>query len=116
MIRTIGDRCVREVERRNGARQRLDQLAGAMRVELFDTEHIDRRQRFGDRAISQACTRNDYLIQSLWLGLAGGIGGVRRSEEHTSELQSLMRISSAVFCLKKKNKNILLTYMCTIPN
>src|SRR3546814_1149499 len=30
-----------------------------------------------------------------------------RSEEHTSELQSLMRISYAVFCLKKKNK---LTY------
>src|SRR3546814_3824110 len=28
---------------------------------------------------------------------------VRRSEEHTSELQSLMRISYAVFCLKKKN-------------
>src|SRR3546814_1055433 len=27
----------------------------------------------------------------------------KRSEEHTSELQSLMRISSAVFCLKKKN-------------
>src|SRR3546814_6354396 len=31
--------------------------------------------------------------------------GVERSEEHTSELQSLMRISYAVFCLKKKNKN-----------
>src|SRR3546814_8625072 len=30
---------------------------------------------------------------------------VVRSEEHTSELQSLMRISYAVFCLKKKNKN-----------
>src|SRR3546814_5440563 len=29
-----------------------------------------------------------------------------RSEEHTSELQSLMRISYAVFCLKKKTKNI----------
>src|SRR3546814_1070408 len=29
---------------------------------------------------------------------------VGRSEEHTSELQSLMRISYAVFCLKKKNK------------
>src|SRR3546814_2641443 len=28
----------------------------------------------------------------------------RRSEEHTSELQSLMRISYAVFCLKKQNK------------
>src|SRR3546814_1659702 len=30
----------------------------------------------------------------------------RRSEEHTSELQSLMRISYAVFCLKKKKKTI----------
>src|SRR3546814_5953589 len=30
----------------------------------------------------------------------------KRSEEHTSELQSLMRISYAVFCLKKKKKNI----------
>src|SRR3546814_6898453 len=32
-------------------------------------------------------------------------GGIRRSEEHTSELQSLMRISYAVFCLKKKQKS-----------
>src|SRR3546814_4610864 len=32
-----------------------------------------------------------------------------RSEEHTSELQSLMRISYAVFCLKKKKRNIQLT-------
>src|SRR3546814_8543017 len=31
---------------------------------------------------------------------------VRRSEEHTSELQSLMRISYAVFCLKKKKQYI----------
>src|SRR3546814_8978139 len=31
--------------------------------------------------------------------------GVGRSEEHTSELQSLMRISYAVFCLKKKKQN-----------
>src|SRR3546814_6628592 len=41
-----------------------------------------------------------------------------RSEEHTSELQSLMRISYAVFCLKKKNidhkANIILTYTTTI--
>src|SRR3546814_4091882 len=34
--------------------------------------------------------------------VVGGLGGVARSEEHTSELQSLMRISYAVFCLKKK--------------
>src|SRR3546814_9054422 len=36
-----------------------------------------------------------------------------RSEEHTSELQSLMRISYAVFCLKKKNND---TYSTTILN
>src|SRR3546814_5289398 len=35
---------------------------------------------------------------------AQGTVGLDRSEEHTSELQSLMRISYAVFCLKKKNK------------
>src|SRR3546814_4461544 len=34
-----------------------------------------------------------------------GICAARRSEEHTSELQSLMRISYAVFCLKKKKHN-----------
>src|SRR3546814_10377708 len=54
----------------------------------------------------------------------GGLSGIRvidngsgisaesaeRSEEHTSELQSLMRISYAVFCLKKKNRQIILTH------
>src|SRR3546814_2324047 len=38
------------------------------------------------------------------LGSTGFGGGIARSEEHTSELQSLMRISYAVFCLKKKKK------------
>src|SRR3546814_2124812 len=37
-------------------------------------------------------------------GAARFVGMVERSEEHTSELQSLMRISYAVFCLKKKKK------------
>src|SRR3546814_4083416 len=49
-------------------------------------------------------------------GRAAGYAGLRqyrsqhrqcRSEEHTSELQSLMRISYAVFCLKKKKKKII---------
>src|SRR3546814_6519242 len=39
--------------------------------------------------------------------LAHQHGAVRRSEEHTSELQSLMRISYAVFCLKKKKTNMI---------
>src|SRR3546814_4555909 len=41
----------------------------------------------------------------LWLRWVGPLSAVLRSEEHTSELQSLMRISYAVFCLKKKNNN-----------
>src|SRR3546814_7577039 len=39
----------------------------------------------------------------VWEDGAPGRVGHGRSEEHTSELQSLMRISYAVFCLKKKN-------------
>src|SRR3546814_10869554 len=38
-----------------------------------------------------------------WIGHAKAAIAAMRSEEHTSELQSLMRISYAVFCLKKKN-------------
>src|SRR3546814_6368286 len=37
-------------------------------------------------------------------GVSARMTSEQRSEEHTSELQSLMRISYAVFCLKKKNK------------
>src|SRR3546814_2653997 len=40
------------------------------------------------------------------IALIPGVGGWQRSEEHTSELQSLMRISYAVFCLKNKKKLI----------
>src|SRR3546814_6469980 len=60
----------------------------------------------------------ELLFHALQHGLVGIVGdlpdrlaapaigrpGGGRSEEHTSELQSLMRISYAVFCLKKKNQ------------
>src|SRR3546814_2032069 len=45
-----------------------------------------------------------YLAAWLTYRVALGLGA-GRSEEHTSELQSLMRISYAVFCLKKQNKH-----------
>src|SRR3546814_10621015 len=41
----------------------------------------------------------------VFVGFANGSGG--RSEEHTSELQSLMRTSYAVFCLKKKKPKLM---------
>src|SRR3546814_4069450 len=50
-----------------------------------------------------------YIIRRL--GVAKPFG--HRSEEHTSELQSLMRISYAVFCLKKK-KSINNIYNCEL--
>src|SRR3546814_8464862 len=48
----------------------------------------------------------DYVLNGskIWTTHAHFANRMFRSEEHTSELQSLMRISSAVFCLKKKKK------------
>src|SRR3546814_2011166 len=43
------------------------------------------------------------------------VRGQRRSEEHTSELQSLMRNSYAVFCLKKKKEHNTVTIACLTP-
>src|SRR3546814_5824382 len=51
------------------------------------------RGRAGDGRPRELSHRKHFLAQHA---------GVERSEEHTSELQSLMRISYAVFCLKKK--------------
>src|SRR3546814_4819619 len=48
--------------------------------------------------------RSDSLLSSS-LSLSEPVPLHSRSEDHTSELQSLMRISYAVFCLKKKNKH-----------
>src|SRR3546814_5178276 len=59
-------------------------------------ESGDREQR-GETIVDRGHRRNAAADREL----AAAIG---RSEEHTSELQSLMRISYAVFCLKKKKK------------
>src|SRR3546814_5798941 len=65
-----------------------------MRKLAFGTVRKDRSRR-----IKWLDTHNMVGIVTLgWVGVVG----LTRSEEHTSELQSLMRISYAVFCLKKK--------------
>src|SRR3546814_6073091 len=48
------------------------------------------------------------MLVILLLAAIGGLVHPVRSEEHTSELQSLMRISYAVFCLKQKNNTLIL--------
>src|SRR3546814_4120702 len=52
------------------------------------------------QAFTRSITRENF---SAYADRSTSVGPFRRSEEHTSELQSLMRISYAVFCLKKKN-------------
>src|SRR3546814_3760314 len=58
-------------------------------------DHLVRAVRADDIGSRQAEMLGDAIAQ-----------GIGRSEEHTSELQSLMRNSYAVFCLKKKNKEV----------
>src|SRR3546814_6261798 len=57
-------------------------------------------ERHGAAEISEIRRQHEDWQKDATRALATG----RRSEEHTSELQSLMRISYAVFCLKKKKK------------
>src|SRR3546814_7440328 len=67
------------------------------RIPLFPGQHGSQR-RYPQRV--QYGTGSGFVERLHVLQLSGG-----RSEEHTSELQSLMRISYAVFFLKKKNRN-----------
>src|SRR3546814_4833063 len=68
----------------------------------------DRHVRAAAHRPEAAALCSGLVLGCVELCLAGGVGAVlvglgeARSEEHTSELQSLMRISYAVFCLKKK--------------
>src|SRR3546814_1765104 len=59
---------------------------------VFDQDAEKALERAEDRAVEH----DRALLRSVF-------GDIRRSEEHTSELQSLMRISYAVFCLIKQN-------------
>src|SRR3546814_7180671 len=101
----------------NAALQTLQPLVrpGGMMLLLSDFSNFDERCEL---QLATIAARSDCRL--LWLtdpleasGLPRGQyrlglpGRLWRSEEHTSELQSLMRISYAVFCLqKKKNKKL----------
>src|SRR3546814_6933084 len=58
----------------------------------------------GDRGAEQRLHRRHAILAHALVHL-DALREVARSEEHTSELQSLMRISYAVFCLKTKHKH-----------
>src|SRR3546814_6325572 len=78
----------------------VDLAAGIERAQLLECH------RMTACAIPDGCSL-DLCKRHVGNGAGHIRGGVERrirSEEHTSELQSLMRISYAVFCLKKKTK------------
>src|SRR3546814_10700113 len=96
---------------------------------LFDSnkpDEVERAEQFG-AAILELCVQvggtltgehgvgmekiNQMCVQFSRDELDAFLAVKRRSEEHTSELQSLMRISYAVFCLKKKKKRQRTQYM-----
>src|SRR3546814_4484487 len=81
-------------------------LRVAALVETVHRHMLDHIVRIDDEggAISDACILGDDAKRVGEFLLVVGDPGEIRSEEHTSELQSLMRISYAVFCLKKKNE------------
>src|SRR3546814_7841557 len=94
---------------KGGGHRHLRQMAG-----VKDMDRPDLPPRACRRSRERIHLR--ALVHRQYVGAGNGGGGRvgqadpflqradrRRSEEHTSELQSLMRISYAVFCLKKKN-------------
>src|SRR3546814_2530714 len=110
----IGERSRRHLRRRQIGR-RID-IAHRDMVEQFGAvdETVDERDMVIEAKLAYP-RRQRVAITLALTGQQGGVGGAHhhiedigrapdnlRSEEHTSELQSLMRISYAVFCLKKK--------------
>src|SRR3546814_4620376 len=83
----------------NRTLERADLLASRFVAKTMKLSDIP--EKLADFDVIVSCTASTLPI----LGL-GMVERATRSEEHTSELQSLMRISYAVFCLKKKKKKI----------
>src|SRR3546814_6578159 len=74
-------------------------------IPLLDRDEVGdvrRRHAFGRAAAEHRFDAHPYVVDVADRVLGDRLDPETRSEEHTSELQSLMRISYAVFCLKKK--------------
>src|SRR3546814_8275804 len=92
-------------------------VAILMMPALLERGGIDRETALAANCVAIVCAMVGNLVAgaladrfgegrmlAIWNVFVGAAFWLLRSEEHTSELQSLMRISYAVFCLKKKKK------------
>src|SRR3546814_1157805 len=84
------------------AEQIGDELGAVVIVDPEYLQHAGVGQEGAGAALIERAELVDILQDGPELN---AVAGHQRSEEHTSELQSLMRISYYVFCLKKKNTN-----------
>src|SRR3546814_8345631 len=92
------DRIIGKIDRLHDVPKDIDPEPVNAAVEP-ERQHIEhRRLNFGISPVQIGLLFQEGVI----IILAGG--GIPRSEEHTSELQSLMRISYAVFCLKQQTQ------------
>src|SRR3546814_7763714 len=96
--RAVGDRPQRGVELE--ALERIHDGLGLGAAGL-----LDRRGDRQDGVLADQRAEARVVVVLRLIGLHEGIVLRRRSEEHTSELQSIMRNSYAVFCLKKNTNN-----------
>src|SRR3546814_8380213 len=106
-MRTEQDLMVRLAENQAALRPVLQKLADAERGGFDDStrNHIRNLDVYLARLLEETVNGRSQLIQEIRseIRLLARTIAALRSEEHTSELQSLMRISYAAFCLKKKN-------------
>src|SRR3546814_10207202 len=99
-----------EILKMEKVRQRIDAIVGdAATAEALKPyyHYFCKRPGFSDDYLQVFNRANVTLVDTAGKGV--------RSEEHTSELQSLMRISYAVFCLKKNKQNILTNHIHSAP-
>src|SRR3546814_9693361 len=86
-------------------------IDGSDRDRIVVRAIVDLARALGLLVVAEGIENERQLARLTELGVATWQGFLKRSEEHTSELQSLMRISYAVFCLKNKhtkNKNTIM--------
>src|SRR3546814_3634570 len=80
---------------------RSGDMASSKLTDSLGVEEVGRHHLDGDVDVLQGVGGDQVLADAFGAVLQQAEGDILRSEEHTSELQSLMRISYAVFCLKK---------------
>src|SRR3546814_4683083 len=104
----------RSLHRLRNLAHQFDRQQAVSQVGLFDPHEIGEFETALEAAVGDADMQEARAVAALRFFLAPGdleqvlLGrdvDLVRSEEHTSELQSLMRISYAVFCLKKKKND-----------